>query len=105
MQAERAAYIVGEKGVESHARRERDRIVGDDAHDHRRERCDPDGRGDGRLLRDARLRQDIRIDKDDISECNECRETCQEFRLDRRVLLAELEEAVEETLLRLCLHK
>ena len=74
MQAERAAYIVGEKGVESHARRERDRIVGDDAHDHRRERRDPDGRGDGRILRDARLGKNVRIDEDDIGERDERRE-------------------------------
>ena len=96
VQAERAAHIVGEKGVESHARRERDRIVGDDAHDHRRERRDPDGRGDGRIFRDARLGKNVRIDEDDIGERDERRESRQDLRLDRRLLLRELEIAREE---------
>ena len=104
VETECTAYIVGKERIEAHARCECDRVVGEYAHNHRRECCDPDRRGDGRLLRDTCLRQDIWIDKDDISKCNECGKTCEDFRFDRRVLLTELEETIKEALIRLRLH-
>ena len=105
VQAELAADIVGEERVEAHARRQSDRVVCDNAHDHRRERGNPDRRGDGRLFRDAGFREDVRIDKDDVGQRDERRDASEDFRPDGRSLLADLEVTLDSACLRVFLHE
>jgi len=106
VKSERAADVIRKKRIKSHARCESDRIIGDNTHNHRRKRGDPDRRSDSRFFRDARLGQNIRIDKNDISECDKCGDPRKDLRFDGRILLAEFKVPLDEiAAVGFCLHK
>ena len=91
-EAEAEAHGVGEEGVQAHAGGLRVRNVGEQAH---HERAD-DGRDDGcqehAAPRHAGLRQDLRVDDDDVRHGEERRQTGHDFRGYGGAVLLQMEE-------------
>ena len=87
----------GEVGVESHARRHRQRIVRDEAHqDAAESRGEAGGRGH-RRHRHAGLAQDHRIDHDDVGHGEEGGQPGEHLGAHRRAVGLEREKAVQHT--------
>lgn len=79
-------------GVDAHARRERDRPVGHEAHDRRHGCCAEACRGKGRLVRNAGRLEQRRIDGDDIGHGQKRRKAADELVADRTVAFGDLEK-------------
>ncbi len=62
---------VGEEGVQAHARRQGDRVVGDDAHGHRADGRGQAGGDEERALVHAGLAEDARVDEQDVGHGQE----------------------------------
>ena len=78
-EAQTEAHGVGEEGIEAHARSLRVRDVREQAHDERADDGCDDSRQEDAAPRHTRLRQDLRIDDDDVRHCEERREACHDL--------------------------
>ena len=98
MQAEDAADVVGEEGVQPHAGGHRHREIGPEAHDGAADDRRPDCCGNGGFFGYARVRKDAWIDENDVSHGNESRQAGEDFRFDGRPLFAQLENTFQYAL-------
>ena len=91
VQAEDAADVVGEEGVQPHAGGHGHREIGPEAHGGAADDRGPDGCGNGGFLGDTRVREDARIDENDVSHSDEGGQAGEDFRFDGRSFFAQLE--------------
>ncbi|MNG07150.1 hypothetical protein D3C84_904390 [compost metagenome] len=84
-------YCIGEEGVEAHARREGDRVVGDQAHQRRADGRGQAGGDEHGALVHAGFAEDRRIDEEDIGHGQKGSDTGQDFGAYRGVVRLELE--------------
>lgn len=83
---------VGEKSVQPHGRRQRDREVGQQPHDQHGKNRRQHGCGEHTSRRHARLAQNQRIDRQNVGHCHKRRHSGQTFRADRSPAFTELEK-------------
>ena len=86
----------GEEGIQPHARRERDRVVGIERHDQRGHRGRNAGRDEYRALVHARAGEDLRVDEHDIDHGEEGRDAGDELGADIGAVLGQAEIAIEK---------
>jgi hypothetical protein len=85
----------GEKRIEPHAGRQRDRVIGVEAHHQRRDRRRNAGRDEHRAGVHAGLAQDRRVDEHDVDHREKRRQPGDEFDADTGALLLQAKITVE----------
>ena len=85
----------GEVGVEPHARRQRDRVVGQERHQQAADRRGDAGRDEHGAERHAGFAEDVRVDEDDVGHGQEGRDPGHDLRPHRRLVLVEFEQSFE----------
>jgi hypothetical protein len=88
-------HDIGEVGVQTHAGRHRDRVVGVEAHDAGAQRSGQTGGHEHGVLRHARIAQDGRVDEDDVRHREEGGKACQQFGPYVGSVVAQPEESFE----------
>ncbi len=81
---------VGEEGVQAHARRQRDGVVGDQPHDRRTDGCGQTGGDEHRAVIHAGFGKDARVDEEDVGHRQEGGDTGQDLGAQRGVVRLEL---------------
>ena len=87
---------VGEVGVERHARRQCDGVIGVKPHDERGYRGGDAGGKHNSIRRHSRLRQNLRVHHHDVGHGDERRQTAEQFLFYGRLVLSQPEVTVDE---------
>ena len=95
LQLHAADHAEGEVGVQPHAGRQRDRVVGQEGHQEAADGRRHAGRREHRAERHARRLQDVRVDEDDVGHRQEGRDPGHDLGPDVGLVLAELEDLLE----------
>jgi hypothetical protein len=91
---------VGEKDVQTHARRQSDRVVGDQPHDRRADGRGQAGGDEHRALVHARLAEDARVDEEDVGHGQEGGQAGKQLGAHVAVVSLELEKSFQHVALR-----